>query len=90
MNMIFKSSAIDQNGTVGYIGYLKNGVNKIGKYDLRRGDISLVNNFDNNGKIINPDKLCITDNYLISYSSNFLSVDYFNLSSLSWVGRFYL
>lgn len=88
--MNFKFSAISHNGSIGYISYQQNFVNKIGSYNLTGANISLIGTFNNCDKTINPTKLCVTDQYLISYSSSYMTVDYFNLSSLSWAGRFNL
>ncbi len=88
--MNFKYSLIDQDGQVGYTAYQQNGINLIGMYNISGPSASLIATFNNNGRSITLSRLCLTDEYLLSFSSSSTTVYYFSLLNRILVGSFSL
>jgi hypothetical protein len=88
--MNFKQSLTSQNGQVAYVSFMQNGINTINLYNLTTPTISLISTFNNNGASINPDRLCLTDQYLISFSPYDLNLHYFSLINRNLIGTFSL
>ncbi len=75
---------------MGYAGYLQNGVNSIGMFNLSNPNVSLIATFNNSGRTISVDKLCLTDQHLLAYTSGSQTIYYFSLSNRTCLGSFNL
>jgi hypothetical protein len=87
-NMNFKSSLITQDGTVGYVAFIQNGINLINAYNLTTSPLGFIGSFDNLGKSITPDRLCLVGNNLIAFTPYSNTIHYFDITLRKYAGNF--
>ena len=84
------TTIIAQNGQVGYLAAMQSGYYYIFEYNITTPTPTLRGTFDNNGILIDPDRMEVSNQHLFLYSKMSTSVHYYSLTTRIRLGTFTL